>query len=84
MIGGYVYRGGAIPALAGRYLYGDLCTRRIRSFVWNGSAAVSQVELTSALASDTTVQSLVSFGEDLNGELYVCDLSGTVYRIDPR
>ena len=84
VIGGYVYRGGAIPALAGRYLYGDLCTRRIRSFVWNGSAAVSQVELTSALASDTTVQSLVSFGEDLNGELYVCDIAGTVFRIDPR
>ena len=33
-------------ALVGRYLYGDLCTRRIRSFVWNGSAAVSEVELT--------------------------------------
>ena len=84
VIGGYVYRGSAIPALAGRYLHGDLCTNRIRSFVWNGSAAVSQVELTSALASDTTIGSLVSFGEDVNGEVYVCDIAGTVFRIDSR
>jgi hypothetical protein len=28
--------------------------------------------------------SIVSFGEDANGEIYVCSLSGnTVYRIDP-
>jgi glucose/arabinose dehydrogenase len=83
VIGGYVYRGSAIPALAGRYLYGDLCTGRIRSFVWNGSAAVAAVELTSTLASNETIGSLVSFGEDLNGELYVCDITGTVFRIDP-
>jgi glucose/arabinose dehydrogenase len=84
VIGGYVYRGSAIPGLVGRYLYGDLCTNRVRSFVWNGSAATSQLELTAALASNTTVNAIASFGEDLNGELYVCDLSGTVYRIAPR
>jgi glucose/arabinose dehydrogenase len=84
VIGGYVYRGTAIPALVGRYLYGDICSGRVRSFVWNGSAAVSAVELTTALASNTTVDALASFGEDLNGELYVADLSGTVFRIDPR
>jgi glucose/arabinose dehydrogenase len=84
VIGGYVYRGAAIPALAGRYLYGDLCTRRIRSYVWNGSVAVSAVDLTDALASSSTIHSLASFGEDLNGELYVCDLAGAVYRIDPQ
>jgi len=82
VIGGYVYRGTAIPGLAGRYLYGDLCSRRIRSFVWNGSAAVSELELTAALGSEAAIGSLASFGEDLNGELYVADLSGTVFRID--
>ncbi len=35
-------------------------------------------------ATHTTVNAIASFGEDLNGEIYVCDLSGTVYRIDPR
>jgi glucose/arabinose dehydrogenase len=84
VIGGYVYRGSAIPGLAGRYLYGDLCTNRVRSFVWNGSAAVSQVDVSDALASTSTIGALSSFGEDSNGELYVCDLAGAVYRIDPR
>ncbi len=84
VIGGYVYRGSAIPSLVGRYLYGDLCTGRIRSFVWNGSAAVSELELTDALASSATLAVLASFGEDANGEHYVADLAGTVYRIDPR
>lgn len=83
VIGGYVYRGSAIPALVGRYLYGDLCTRRVRSFVWSGTDAVSELELTSALASSGTIQALASFGEDTSGELYVVDLAGTVYRIDP-
>lgn len=84
VIGGYVYRGNAIPALQGRYLYGDLCSNRVRSFVWNGSAAVSQVEATAVLASDSTIGAIASFGEDLNGELYVVDLSGTVFRIDSK
>ena len=30
-MGGYVYRGTQIPALAGRYLYADLCTGELRS-----------------------------------------------------
>jgi glucose/arabinose dehydrogenase len=84
VIGGYVYRGAAIPALRGRYLYGDLCSNRVRSFVWNGSAAVSEVELTAELASAATLGAIASFGEDLNGELYVVDLSGIVFRIDPQ
>jgi hypothetical protein len=50
--------------------------------VWNGSTAVSELELTTTLASDTTIDQLASFGEDLSGELYVADLSGTVFRID--
>jgi len=82
VIGGYVYRGAAVPGLVGRYLYGDLCSKRIRSFVWNGSAAVSELELTAELQSSGLIGALASFGEDLNGELYVADLSGTVFRID--
>ncbi|MFQ5704955.1 MAG: PQQ-dependent sugar dehydrogenase, partial [Gemmatimonadales bacterium] len=37
--GGYVYRGSRIPALVGRYLYGDFCSEFVRSFVYDGSAA---------------------------------------------
>jgi hypothetical protein len=50
--------------------------------VWNGSAAVGELELTADLQSSGIIGALASFGEDLNGELYVADLAGTVYRID--
>ena len=84
VIGGYVYRGGAIPALAGRYFYGDLCSRRISTFVWDGGAATDQRELSADLDSQATLGSIASFGQDDAGELYVVDLGGgAVYRIDP-
>ena len=85
VIGGYVYRGMAIPGLVGRYLYGDFCSRRIRSFVWDGSMAVGELDLSDALESPAKIAALSSFGEDAHGELYVCDLGGgIVYRIDPQ
>lgn len=49
--------------------------------VWNGSAIASQIELTGDLQSDA-LQGISSFGEDDNGELYVVDDAGSVYRID--
>jgi glucose/arabinose dehydrogenase len=81
VIGGYVYRGATIPALRGRYLYGDFCSRRIFSFVWDGRAATARAELSSDLESEAILQSLSSFGEDTAGELYVVDLAGALYRI---
>jgi glucose/arabinose dehydrogenase len=36
--GGRVYRGKALPALAGRYFYADYCTGLLRSFVWTSGA----------------------------------------------
>jgi len=82
VIGGYVYRGQAIPELTGRYFYGDLCTIRVWTFVYAGGVATDPRELTTDLASDTTVGALTSFGEDAAGELLVVDQRGTVYRID--
>ena len=46
VIGGYVYRGSAIPDLDGRYFYGDFCSNRIWSFVGNGGQVTSTLELT--------------------------------------
>jgi glucose/arabinose dehydrogenase len=84
VIGGYVYRGARIAGLVGRYLYGDFCSRRIRSFVLADGRASSEIELTDALSSATTLGSVTSFGEDEDGELYVVDGSGAVFRVDPR
>jgi glucose/arabinose dehydrogenase len=83
VIGGYVYRGNAIPALRGRYLYSDLCARRVFSFVWNGSAATAPAELSPDLESEELISAFASFGEDTAGELYLIDLGGTVYRLVP-
>ena len=43
IIGGYVYRGAAIPELQGQYLFSDLCTGFVRSLsLANGVATVSE------------------------------------------
>jgi glucose/arabinose dehydrogenase len=84
VIGGHVYRGHALPGMRGRYLYGDICTRQIWSFVYEGGEATDPIELTNDLASTLVLgdYTFASFGQDAAGELYVLDLSGTVYRIE--
>jgi hypothetical protein len=74
--GGYVYRGAALPRLQGMYIYGDYCNGKI----WGASRTGSQPVVIRELL-DTTL-SISSFGEDVNGELYVADHSGAVYRMD--
>jgi glucose/arabinose dehydrogenase len=76
IIGGYVYRGSAIPGLDGQYLYTDNCNGSIRALTRSGSTAANR-EL------GQTASSPASFGEDNSGELYVLSLSGGLYRIDP-
>jgi len=67
--GGFVYRGAAIPALIGTYLYADSCSGRI----W-GLDAAAEVPKSRLLAS--TGASIASFGEDDSGELFVADIAG--------
>ncbi|MEJ7732158.1 MAG: PQQ-dependent sugar dehydrogenase [Polyangiaceae bacterium] len=79
--GGYVYRGSNIPGLRGTYLYGDYGTGQVFTFVWDGSAATQEAELTDDLDSGNI--ELTSFGQDNTGEVYLVNRNGTVYRIDP-
>lgn len=83
--GGFVYRGRAIPALAGTYFYGDYCSGMVRSLRFADGRAVDEQDWTSALrtASGQAMSGLSSFGEDARGELYLVLLGGEVYRIDP-
>ena len=76
VVGGYVYRGQAIPALRGAYLFGDYYNPRIRALVPR-PGEVRHVAL------DLQVDSLSSFGEDAAGELYLLSLGGPVYRLVP-
>jgi glucose/arabinose dehydrogenase len=77
--GGYVYRGSAIPSLQGHYLYADLCQRWVRSFRLAEGAVTEQTEWPSLMP----VGSVLSFGEDALGEIYVLDQSGRVSKIVP-
>lgn len=80
--GGYVYRGENIPALKGRYLFADYQNPRIWSFVTEGDKASGFTDHTSELQPEGGRINLISsFGEDAEGELYLVDHSGAVYRI---
>jgi glucose/arabinose dehydrogenase len=83
MVAGYVYRGSAIPNMNGRFIFGDYCNNKIRSFVWTGGPGIAlEEDLTENLASTSTLGELSSFGEDNEGNLYVVDLDGAIFRID--
>jgi hypothetical protein len=69
--GGHVYRGTAIPELAGRYLYSDYCAGFLRSFLAVERSATEQREWNVA-----KVGQVVSFGQDGQGELYVLTSDG--------
>lgn len=76
VIGGAVYRGRAVPALSGRYVYGDYCSGWLRSFRLAGGVAGERRQWRVRVPGN-----VLSFGEDAAGELYVMTGSGTVYRL---
>jgi glucose/arabinose dehydrogenase len=80
IIGGYVYRGVESPTLLGHYIFGDYCTGEIFSLeettpgVWSSTSTV--------IANLATTFDLVGFGEDEDGEIYVCNNgTGEIFRI---
>jgi glucose/arabinose dehydrogenase len=75
VVGGFVYRGRAMPSLRGRYFYADVYSNQIWSLrVRNGRA-------TSVRREPLSITSPTSFGEDAAGELYVVTLEGQVYKL---
>ncbi|MCW5697472.1 MAG: PQQ-dependent sugar dehydrogenase [Bauldia sp.] len=79
--GGYVYRGAAVPALAGHYIFADYCTGLVRSFVYDGGPPAEVTDWTSAIG---LIGNITSFGRDAAGELYITTARGAVYRIVAR
>lgn len=73
--GGYVYRGSRIRDLVGRYVFGDYCSGRIWVLRETAPGRWTMAQL---LATDLRIS---SFGEDEDGELYVVDHQGAVYRL---
>jgi glucose/arabinose dehydrogenase len=76
IIGGYVYRGAAIPELAGRYFFSDYCAGFLKSF---SAPAASALDVT--VWPVANVGTVISFGRDADGELYVISGAGAIYKI---
>lgn len=75
--GGYVYRGSALPALRGHYVFGDFASGRV--WTLDGpEGARRPLE-----GADGRLDSIASFGEDSAGELYIVSLEGSVHRVVP-
>ena len=82
MTGGYVYRGTKIKDLGGRYVFADYQNPRIWSFELKGGKASGFTDHTSELQpKEGRINLISSFGEDADGELYLVDHSGPIYRI---
>ena len=81
--GGYVYRGTALPSLAGQYFFADYCSNQIWSLTWTETGGLGVVtDHTAELTPPGGYFSVASFGQDGLGELYILDMDrGRVYRI---
>ena len=74
VVGGHVYRGAASPALEGEYLFGDHCSGEIWGLRFVEGAWRVRLLLDTEL-------NITSFGEDAEGEMYVVDRGGAIYRV---
>ncbi len=79
--GGVVYRGCRLPGYQGTYFYADYCSHFVRSVRLEGGRASDPRDWTAALGRG--LDSPTSFGVDADGEAYIVDQDGEVYRIVP-
>lgn len=82
--GGFVYRGKALPQLAGVYFYADYCTGLLRSFRWDHGAIRDHWDWKAAIDTQGVLSQISSFGVDADGELYIVELTGAIYELVPR
>ena len=74
--GGVVVRDPRLPAVAGRYVYGDLCKGQILAARLRAGRRTTGRPLPLP-----RVVGLSSFGEDAGGRVYVTSINGPVYRL---
>jgi len=77
--GGFVYRGQKSPDLVGYYI----CADYVSNYYWlvKQTGSNPPTFTTSFVNGSGVINALVSFGEDDKGELYACNLSGTLYSV---
>jgi glucose/arabinose dehydrogenase len=75
--GGYVYRGSAIPCFDGHYIFSDYCSGDIWTVRRTAGGSLADItNRTAEIDAANIVDNVTSFGEDANGELYICDQTG--------
>jgi len=75
--GGYLYRGDKINRLKNLYLFSDFCSGKVWALNQDN---LNVLDVTEELFFDTK-NMISSFGQDINGELYIVEFSGTIYKI---
>lgn len=78
VIGGYVYRGSQYPIMTGRYFLTDYCSGNF----WDLEPAGADTWLATE-HSNLQQSGFTTFGEALDGELYVAKNNGTIYHLEP-
>jgi glucose/arabinose dehydrogenase len=78
IIGGYVYRGQALPELDGHYFYSDYCGGYLRSIRATDDGVLEQ----RSWNVNGLIGPVVSFGQDGQGGLYVISARGRIYKIE--
>ena len=78
--GGFVYRGKAIPALAGAYVYGDFGSGTI----WALRADAELRRATENVVLLRTTVAIAAFAEEPDGELLVVGYDGAISRLAPQ
>jgi glucose/arabinose dehydrogenase len=66
VVGGFVYRGSAIPEIVGHYFYSDFCGGWLRSFRYAGGSVSNETSWDVGSFGNPR-----GFGEDANKELYI-------------
>jgi len=76
--GGFVVTDPKLPALRGRYLYGDFCEGDIHSFLPDVPSQTAAGDASTGLV----LPGLTSFGRGVDGQLYAAQVSGQVSRLE--
>jgi glucose/arabinose dehydrogenase len=76
--GGFVYRGTAIPALGGKYVFTDYCAGELMTLSPSGNGKYRSQDL------DLEIANVSSFGQGTDHELYVLSQSEGIFRLTPR
>ena len=83
VIGGYVYRGAAIPEMVGHYFYSDITAQWIRTFAYVDGEVTEHYDWSRAAELPPSFWYMKSFGKDGHGELYLL-AARSVFKIVPR